>query len=321
MKPIRVSAAIKHMKRRLEADDLEGFLAAYEHYVRTAVFEPAAIPLTQVALPSALRRSFEEGRITAKALVAIWRLVLNGGLLLVENDLRDMINQNIDGALKTLAMTTDVPPKPLPIEIETVAKNPHSVRRQREPASSEECTQIKRVSIVSTFSIRTWSASDAFDFRRNLCSSNQEREFLRAIRQYFPSMQSYPNIVLRSFIDLDELGLSISESFRRFAWQSQVDILLCTGDEDPVAGFELDSSWHDAEAAARRDDIKNKLFQLAGLPLVRIRCPDPSTVRAEDFYDLLNAERALDIIRPRRMRPRRTHDGLVPENVETVRRW
>jgi len=309
------------MRRRLEADDLEGFLAAYEHYVLTVVFEPAAIPLTQVALPSALRRSFEKGSVTAKSLVAIWRLALNGSLLLVENDLRDMINQNIDGALKTLAMATHLPAKPLPIDIETAAKIPHAIRRQREPAPSQECPQVKRVSIVSTFSIRTWSASDAFDFRRNLCASNQEREFLRAIRQYFPSMLSYPNIALRNFIDLDELGCSIPESFRKFSWQSQVDILLCTSDEDPVAGFELDSSWHDTEAAARRDDMKNKLFQLAGLPLVRIRCPDPRTVRAEDFYDLLNAERALNMIRPRRMRPRRTHDGLAPENVETVRRW
>jgi hypothetical protein len=186
VKSIRVSAAIKHMRRRLEADDLEGFLAAYEHYILTVVFEPAAIPLTQVALPSALRRSFEKGSVTAKSLVAIWRLTLNGSLLLVENDLRGMINQNIDDALKTLAMTTELPAKPLPIDIETAAKTPHPVRRQREPVPSQECPQIKRVSILSTFSIRTWSASDAFDFRRNLCASNQEREFLRAIRQYFP---------------------------------------------------------------------------------------------------------------------------------------
>ncbi|ABE46957.1 DUF2726 domain-containing protein [Polaromonas sp. JS666] len=316
-----MSAAIEHMRRRLEADDLEGFLAAYEQYVLTAVFEPAAIPLTQVALPSALRRGFEKGSVTAKALVTLWRLALNGSLLLVENDLRSMINQNIDGALKTLAMTADLPAKPLPIRVEAATKLSDSVRRRREPPLAQECPQVKRVSIVSTFSIRTWSASDALDFRRNLCASNQEREFLRAIRQYFPSLQTYPNIALRNFIDLDELGLSIPESFRKFAWQSQVDILLCTCDEDPVAGFELDSSWHDSETAASRDDIKNQLFQLAGLPLFRIRPADPRAVRAEDFYDLLNAEPALDMIRPRRMRPRRTHDGLAPESVETVRRW
>nr|WP_255250143.1 DUF2726 domain-containing protein [Polaromonas sp. AET17H-212] len=68
----------------------------------------------------------------------------------------------------------------------------------------------------------------------------------------------------------------MSKSFQQFAWQSQVDILLCTCDEDPIAGFELDSEWHDAEDAARRDDIKNKLFQLAGLPLFSKRAVIPS---------------------------------------------
>ena len=97
-----MSAAIEQMRRQLEADDLDGFLAAYEHYVLTAVFEPAAISLTQTALPSVLRKGFEKGSVTAKTLVTLWRLALNGSLLLVENDLRNMINQNIDGALKTL---------------------------------------------------------------------------------------------------------------------------------------------------------------------------------------------------------------------------
>lgn len=108
-----MSAAIEHMRRRLEADDLDGVLAAYERYVLTVVFEPAAISLTQSALPSVLRRGFEKGSVTAKTLVTLWRLALNGNLPLVENDLTSMINQNIDGALKTLAMTVDLSAKPL----------------------------------------------------------------------------------------------------------------------------------------------------------------------------------------------------------------
>ncbi|WP_217992644.1 hypothetical protein [Polaromonas sp. AET17H-212] len=179
------------MRRRLEVDDLDGFLAAYEQYVLTVAFEPAAIPLTQVALPSALRSGFEKGSVTAKTLVTLWRLTMNGSLLLVENDLRVMINQNIDDALKTLAMTTGLPAKPLPIGIEIATQIPDAIGRQPVSTPSQEASQMKRVSIVSTYSIRTWSASDGFDFRRNLCASNQEREFLRAIRQYFPSMLSY----------------------------------------------------------------------------------------------------------------------------------
>ena len=89
--------------------------------------------------------------------------------------------------------------------------------------------------------------------------------------------------------------------------------MLCTIDEDPIAGIELDSVHHDTEEAIERDELKNTIFQLAGLPLVRIRPSDEKAVRAEDFYDLLVSDSdRLDRLRPRRLRPRRTHDFPVP---------
>lgn len=309
------------MKKQLIADDLDGFLASYERYMQSSVFELAAIPVTQIALPKALRKGFKYGTVKPDTLLTLSRLVRNGSLLICDNHLSSMIEH--------LAPTSKAPPKGSSNSLGSALPNHPNIENEllavlhpgiAENKPARESFTMKRISIVSTFTIKNWSASDAFDFRRNLCNSNQETEFLRAVRQFFPSMQSYPNVLLRSFIDLDSIGSMIPNSFREFACRSQVDILLCTSDEDPVAGFELDSSWHDSGDAKRRDDIKNKLFELSGLPLFRIRHNDPRFVRAEDFYDLLNAEPALDEIRPRRLRSRRFHDGLVPEKVETVRR-
>lgn len=310
------------MRRRLKADDLDGFLKAYEQYMLKVAYEPAAIPITQVDFPAALRRTLERGTVATETLVTLSRLVLHGHLLLIDDDLRELVNHHIAAAREHIARTTtNLRLEQLPIYVRPEKKSPDAYRVNRGSMSTDGAFQMKRISITSRFSIRCWSASDAFDFRRNLCASNQEREFLRAIRQYFPSMQAYPNIPLHSFVNLDDLGPCIPISFREFALKSRVDILVCTCDEDPVAGFELDSSWHDNGDAARRDDIKNKLFQLAGLPLFRIRHIDPSAVRAEDFYDLLSAEPDLATLRPRRLRPRRSHDGLVPENAETTHSW
>lgn len=179
-------------------------------------------------------------------------------------------------------------------------------------------TEVKRVAVVSSFAISTWSAVDAFDFRKNACASQQEREFLRAVRQFFPSLHAYPNVPLKNVIDVDKLEAALTVRARSYAWLARVDILLCTTDEDPVAGIELDSVHHDSEEAAERDELKNMLFKLAGLPLVRIRADDEKAVRAEDFYDLLVAEsKTLDALRPRRLRPRRTHDFLVPAESAT----
>jgi hypothetical protein len=180
-------------------------------------------------------------------------------------------------------------------------------------------TEVKRVAIVSTFNVGVWSAVDAFDFRKNVCASQQEKEFIRAVRQYFPSLQAYPNLPLRSFIDIARLEGTVPVRARSYAWSAQVDVLLCTADEDPVAGIELDSVHHDTDDATERDELKNLLFNLSGLPLIRIRAGDEKAVRAEDFYDLLMSEsKTLDAIRPRRLRPRRTHDFLVPAEADAL---
>ena len=167
--------------------------------------------------------------------------------------------------------------------------------------------------IAGSFSFGIWSAVDAFYFRKNLCASQQEFELLRTVGLYFPSLQAYPNQPLCNFIDVEKLGAMVPLRVRNYAGSAQVDVLLCTSEEDLVVGIELDSVHHDSEEAAERDELKNQLFKLAGLPLVRIRAAGTKAVRAEDFYDLMMAEsQTLDMLRPRRLRPRRTHDFLVP---------
>lgn len=101
-----------------------------------------------------------------------------------------------------------------------------------------------------------------------------------------------------------------------YAWSAQVDVLLCTADEDPVMGIELDSVHHDRDEVVERDELKNLLFRLVGLRLVRIRAADTKAVRAEDFYDLLTAEsKTLDTVRPHRIQPRCKHDFPLPAEV------
>ncbi|KAL0630197.1 hypothetical protein Q9L58_010957, partial [Maublancomyces gigas] len=172
------------MRRRLEVDDLDGFLMAYEQYVLTVVFEPAAIPLTQVEFPSALRRTLEKGSVAAKTLETVSRLVLNGNLLLVEDDLRELINQSSKVVLLPLAKSAyEVPTQnSTPTSVQTAKTFLDRTCEALQTKGDQDSFQMKRISIISTFTVRSWTASDAFDFRQNLCASKQEKEFLRAIR-------------------------------------------------------------------------------------------------------------------------------------------
>lgn len=286
-------------------------MCAYAAYQQEHSGEPALTALTQRVLPTQLREAFKAERLAPPTIVLLWQLVRESRLLLVEDDLMVAINLRIDEALKEVAPSGALP-APRLVTFEELQESRECPPRRAAPARVA-AVEMRRVAVVSAFTIGTWSAVDAFDFRKNACASQQEREFLKAVRQYFPSLRAYPNLPLRNFIDIDKLEGTVPLRTRGYAWSAQVDVLLCTVDEDPIAGFESDSVHHDTEDARERDELKNLLFKLAGLPLVRIRADDERAVRAEDFYDLLMAEsKTLDVIRPRRMRPRRTHDMLVP---------
>lgn len=313
---------IVQLRELLEARNLGGFLAAYNTYRRQNSIDPCVTGLTQRVLPTLLRAAFEAEELSATDLVLLWRLVRDGRLLLVENDLLVGINFRINDAIKVAEPGTKVPVQPL---VTFYAQQSAAATTTRAPNRCPlkddtpiRVTEVKRVAVASSFSFGTWSAVDAFDFRKNLCASRQEYEFLIAVRQYFPSLRTYPNQLLRNFIDMEKLEAVLPLRVRNDAWSAQVDVLLCTEDEDPVIGIELDSVHHDADEVAERDELKNLLFKLAGIPLIRIRPADTRAVRAEDFYDLLMAEsETLSVLRPRRLRPRRTHDFLVPAEAMT----
>ncbi len=310
---------IEKLRELLEARDVGGFLAAYQTYRQHNGIDPVVTGLTQRVFPPLLRDAFKSEQLVATDVVLLWRLVRDSRLLLVENDLLVGINLRINEALKVVEPDTKLPVQALATFDDLKSAEAPNRPCKANPAmgsGSVPVTEVKRIAIASSFSFGTWSAVDAFDFRKNICASRQEYEFLRAVRQYFPSLQAYPNQPLRNFIDIEKLEATVPLRARTYAWSAQVDVLLCTTDEDPVIGIELDSVHHDSEDVVERDVLKNLLFKLAGLPLVRIRAADTKAVRAEDFYDLLLAEsETLDTLRPRRLRPRRTHDFLVPAEV------
>lgn len=315
-----MSPDIEKLRALLEARNLVGFLVGYQDYRARHGIDPVVTELTQRVFPPLLRDGFTADRLDAPAIVLLWRLVRDSRLLLVENDLIVGINLRINEALKVVEPHTQLPVQALATFDDL---KPSAAPRRASPSSSIReaevpVTEVKRIAIAGAFTIGTWSAVDAFNFRKNLCASQQECEFLRAVRQFFPTSRAYPNQPLRNFIDIEKLNATVPVRARSYAWSAQVDVLICTEDEDPVLGIELDSLHHDNEEVAERDDLKNLLFKLAGLPLVRIRAADTRAVRSEDFYDLLMAEaHTLDVMRPRRLRPRRTHDFLVPAEVAT----
>ena len=320
-----MNATIENLRIFLEERDIGGFLAAYETMVPGAdVLSSQLTKITQQIFPTVLHEKLTRGALVAGDTVLLWRLVRCGRLLVVDNDLLEGINALLDAAWREV----EGPDAPLPTKLLTYREAPEGSvqgRRSARLAAADMTGQgdvvpMRRIVMASAFTLGPVHLSDLMTFRKSVCASSQEREFLQAVRQFFPSLRAYPNVPLRNFMDVDGFVLRLSDRHRRYSWAAQVDVLLCTEDEDPVACFELDSALHDDDDVRERDQLKDELFALAAIPLLRVRADDTANVRAEDFYDLLVADsETLDRLRPRRLRPRRNHDMLVPAEVQVCR--
>ena len=318
-----MNATIENLRTLLEERDIGGFLAAYEKMVPGADIRAVELTaVTQRIFPVVLGEKLANAGLSSEDTVRLWRLVRSGRLLVVDNALLNGINALLDSAWREV----EGPDAPLPAKLLTFSEGEEvssprlAVPKPKAPPSRERDVPMRRIVMASTFTLGPVHLSDVLSFRKSVCASSQEREFLQAVRQFFPSLRAYPNVPLRNFMDVDGFILRLSERHRRYSWAAQVDVLLCTEDEDPVAGFELDSVLHDDDEVRERDQLKDELFTLAAIPLLRIRADDTANVRAEDFYDLLVADsETLDRLRPRRLRPRRNHDMLIPAEVQVHR--
>lgn len=307
---------VEELRVKLEARDMAGFLEHFKEHAAAVYGRPEFTFLTQSTLPPILLGMLKSRLVAASELIELWQLMRNGRLLVVDGAIREAINEQIDGAFREIRGSSHPPVEKfwLP-QAEPAPGLPGPQQRSQIPGASipGHVTLTERVVIASTFSVGLVHVTDSFDCRKSVCASSQEREFLKAVRQYLPNLHAYPNVPLYNFVDIDRLTERMSERMKSYVRASQVDVLLCTDDEDPLGAIELDSALHDSPEARERDELKNEFFSIAGLPLVRIRAANTGNVRAEDFYDLLTTNStSIQALRPRRMRPRRNHDFLVP---------
>ncbi|KWU17959.1 DUF2726 domain-containing protein [Burkholderia cenocepacia] len=314
-----MNPVLEQLREHVENRNLLEFSTCLREHARVVYGDPQLTRLTQSVLPPILLGMLRSRLLSSQAVVELWQLIRAGTLLVVDPEILEELNLQIDPALRSLSVDAHVPAPKFWLPTSGPSNNNGATSRIEAdtPPVSAAVHLMERVVVASAFSIGLTHVTDALNCTKNVCASSQEREFIKAVRQYLPNVHAYPNVPLLNFIDDDRLGGLLTERMRAYFRLAQVDVLLCTDDEDPVAGIELDSVHHDTDEARERDALKNELFEISGLPLIRIRAADSRNVRAEDFYELLNSEsEALQALRPRRLRPRRNYDCLVPAEAK-----
>lgn len=109
-------------------------------------------------------------------------------------------------------------------------------------------------------------------------NSSGEYIFFKVLSQIFPDLFVFPRMTLNAIFKYSFMKEELDKEEFRYFLYSQVDFCLTsTISYLPIVGFEVDNHYHDQDQQIVKDEIKNKIFERGGLPLIRIRLSENTT--------------------------------------------
>lgn len=152
-----------------------------------------------------------------------------------------------------------------------------------------DLVQQERSHAVATTLVR---ADDRIAFKP-VFNSKLEYSIYNVMIGLFPNHLVFPNMSLQTVFQYEKIKALVDADTFRYFLMSQVDICITsTSSYLPIIAFEVDSHYHDGEPQQERDRKKNQLFQVGGVPLLRLRAhgqPTDATMRK----DIIEAVREL----------------------------
>ncbi|WPS85285.1 DUF2726 domain-containing protein (plasmid) [Brevibacillus halotolerans] len=113
---------------------------------------------------------------------------------------------------------------------------------------------------------------DRMNLYRPIFFHESEINLYQVLLELFPQHFVFPNISLKTIVDVEKLRDLISSDHMNYLFMAHVDFaIISTSTYVPVIAIEKDSNYHDTELAAKKDEMKNTIFKMSGIPLIRIR--------------------------------------------------
>lgn len=318
--PETLNEVLDLLREAVENADIDGFLKLYKEHqaVRLTTTDARFTGVVTRLFEPMVLRELAAGRVAPETVGRLWRATYQTCPPLANADLLRELNAHAQGASEeikgkwVLPDTSAAPSEGLSADITRPGRT--SASRLSAPGSAlPAIIRLERqVNMGASFVMGEFRESAGLSPRRSLARSPQELAFYQAVRMFWPQLHIQCNVPLDNFMEFPP-GPDMTDQLLTFMRFSRVDILMCTDELDPVAGFELDSSFHDDPVQQENDARKRMLFEMAGITLISIRDASPQTVTADDFYDFLASDERLGNIRPPRIRTRRPpHQKLVP---------
>jgi hypothetical protein len=136
--------------------------------------------------------------------------------------------------------------------------------------SSEQTEQIEKTILASNLDIKI-GVSGELDFSKSIFNSPQEQELYVSSKRILKNEIILPNIALSTIINSKVRDI-LEDKTKSFFLYSTLD--LCIVDSKtfkPKMFIELDSSWHDKPKQIENDNMKDEIFEKAGMELHRLR--------------------------------------------------
>ena len=122
-----------------------------------------------------------------------------------------------------------------------------------------------------------------------LFKSKQEENFFNALRGVFPTFHHYPNVSVSCLLDFDKIKLLLNARQKEYFFRAVVDCVIFDSVDGylPKYFFELDSKYHDNEKQKQNDLLKNSIFEVANVQLVRIRAYEIKNTSVAAFENII----------------------------------
>jgi len=99
-----------------------------------------------------------------------------------------------------------------------------------------------------------------------------ELDLYRVLCDLFPQSYVFPNMSLQTIIDYEKLKPLVNNETFQYYLMTHVDFAIVNSfSYFPMIVIEKDSDYHNHPDVVRKDNMKNLIFQLSGIPLIRIR--------------------------------------------------
>jgi len=122
-----------------------------------------------------------------------------------------------------------------------------------------------------------------------LFKSKQEDNFFQAMRRAFPTFHPYPNVALSCILDYNAIKNELNSIEQEYFFKAIIDsVVFDAADKyQPIYFFEIDSDFHDSDKARKKDKIKNKIFEVANVKLIRIRSHSQGENTVDKFESMI----------------------------------